>query len=237
MYNTIDNAAFIQELANVVYTSENMERANQYLATRGLDGTKFRFPWVATGTDQRPFERFRKWYSPPLFVESLYIPVPSIQNPKVLEGLDIRYLGENPARTRFIKFKRDSQGSIMIYNFHSILEHPDWPVVVTEGAMDCESVNKVGLSINVVSPLTAQFGLRWCATLHAMSDKVYILYDNDEDGMKSTKKISESVMISSEVSKEFQYLSCLGGKDPNQVLCNSGKDFLKRSLMAQMGIN
>jgi len=120
----------------------------------------------------------------------------------------------------------------MIYCTHDLAEiKSDTPLLVAEGVMDAESLRPLGYP--VVSPLTAMHQLRFVVMLRALSEKVYIVYDNDEDGRKAVHKIMKHISIDSEVQKGFTPI-VYSGKDPNWILQNYGVDYMKTTFGVQI---
>ena len=178
-----------------------------------------------------PFLKMRDKYPPQIFLDCLFIPITEVTDPTILAGFDVRYVGTEQGKIRYKKFKADPEQPL-IYMTHSLEEiNSEKPVIITEGAIDAESLRFLGHP--VLSPLTAQHNIRWALFLWAVSSRIYIAYDNDEDGKKSTRKLLEHVSIDPKVQQGFKALSYMG-VDPNGVLCGHGQKYLETILGAQI---
>lgn len=221
----------IDLVSNLVYTSDNITRAAQYLRRRGLDPDKINPPWTFTDKRERLYAPLREWLPPFMFTESLFIPIPNVENPRVCEGFDVRYLGEDPRRSRFHKLKRSVE-SITIYGWHHAVS-TDGPVLCTEGAIDAESINQLGLKVKAVSPLTRMRGLKWIYTLRLLSTNILVMYDNDTDGQKATRSLVKELEGVPDSNGRIRAVSyrC---KDPNEALTTLGKEMFKTLLKPQL---
>ena len=215
-----DGEKFIDLLSNVIYTQENIDRAKRYLSVRKIDFKSLKHPWVLTGSDISVFKvlgRYPVGRYPEVFINSLFVPIVDIEDDKELIGYDVRYCGDESNRLRFVKFKKNYE-SLFLYYTHNFSEiDKDCPVIITESAIDAESVRGFGLP--VVSPLNAMNHVRFCAVLRAISSKIYVMYDNDETGLQSAKKIIKNFSVDKELSTGVKLISYTG-KDPNYCLCN-----------------
>lgn len=181
------HATFIDDLASVLFTPDNITRANDYLATvRKIDPAQLRFPWVYSGSDPNVFNHFRGAYPPIIFTDSLYIPIPDIGDPtgRTLAGFDVRYLGPAQNRLRYHKFRRDPD-SPLFYNFHAALQTNK--IIVAEGAIDVEAIRACGHE--AVGALTALGTPKFLYFLLGLADHVYFMFDNDQDGRGATEKL------------------------------------------------
>jgi hypothetical protein len=178
---------FIDRLASALYFQENIDRATQYLKTRGADNARFKFPWVATGPEMGFFTQFKDNYPPQIFVNSLYIPIVDVRSDPdkpQLAGFDVRYIGDEDKRLRWHKFKR-TPTTPLIYNSHIVETHDT--IIVAEGALDAEAFQRVGYP--AIGALTSHHSPRFVYFLIALGKKVLLAYDNDDNGKKATEKI------------------------------------------------
>lgn len=233
-----DKVSFINNLSEIIYTQENAERAHEYLNKRCIDAVRLRYPWVITGRDIKLFkifdtDYFDKKYPPYIFTESLYIPITDIVDPTKLIGFDVRYIGVDDKRLRFHKFKR-FEDDIMFYYTKPIFElDKNEPIIITEGAIDAESVAQFGYS--TLSPLTAYSNLRFLLFLFSLTSRVYFMYDNDSTGKRALEKIMKQVDINDQIRNCFHTIPYTG-KDPNQTLCTLGRDYMGYMIKSQINI-
>lgn len=225
----------VEALTEIIYNEEFVNRAGEYLVNeRSLDMGHFRVLWTLSGTDHTPFKSLERsglaksW----LFESSLFIPAVSVSDPNRIEGYDIRYLGTNPRRTRYFKIQREPN-SFLLYNIGDVVEHPEYPLVITEGATDAETLRSLELKINVISPLRNRHGIPFCMFLHSIADKIYIAYDQDKEGNKSKDKILKTFDITPELRHKIKPLTYLG-KDPNKSLVDFGIKQLRERLEKQI---
>lgn len=224
---------FIYELTQVICTPENINRANEYLLSRGLNPSLLKYSCVATGEDVEPFRIFSNLYPVNIFPNSLYIPIVDVENPQILVGYDVKYLGSDTFRTRFHKFKIQPDTFLLYYSKKIEEIGDDEPIVVTESFIDAVTLEQLGYT--VLSPLTALNHLKFCLFLYSVSNRVYIMYDNDTPGRKAIQKIMQSVSIDPDIQKSFNPV-IYSGKDPNEVLQTQGSDYLKSMLSLQIKI-
>lgn len=222
---------FIDHLASVIYTQENVERGSSYLRGRGINPDLLPYPWTATGSDLTPFSQYRSWYPLHIFSDSLYIPITDMRDPtsRTLAGFDVRYIGEDASRIRYHKFKRDST-THLFYNLPAALTSSY--IIVTEGAIDAQTFIQLGYT--AISPLTALATLRFAQLLYALVPKIYLSYDNNPDGVKAMSKILKLVSPYPVVANSFQVLT-YKGKDPNEGLMLFGPDYMSLLLSQQIG--
>ena len=233
---TKDN--FLPLLAGAIYTPENIQRAAQYLASRGIDANKMYAPCARTPRGSGPYEFLKDLFNPFIFEDSIFMPVEhletSIKDTPELAAFDVRYLGELESRTRYQKFKAN-QDVFLVYGLRDIMAHPEYPLIVTEGILDSESVRQLGLPLNTISNLTAAHNEKWVSFLLSLSSNIWFAYDNDDAGRKATKNILESVKDDPESQCCFNILA-YPEKDLNKALCTIGHAALKELIQTQMGL-
>lgn len=223
---------FIQSLTGMICTQGGMDKAREYLISRGINPDLMRYSFSATGGNEAPFKIFSNLYPANIFVDSLYMPVLDIQEPTHIIGFDVRYLGDASFRTRFHKFKV-SPDSLMMYcskNIQDIVN--DEPIIVVESIIDALTIEQLGYT--VISPLTSLHNIKFCLFLHSISDKIYFMYDNDDTGRKALQKIMKNVSLDMDIQKCFRPI-IYSGKDPNQVLMSLGSEYLENILKMQAG--
>lgn len=207
----------IDTLTTILYSdAENINRANAYIQSRGLDPSILNFPWMASGSVTTPFESLKELGEFPIvFTECLYVPIvdiSSLPEAPVLEGFDVRYVGEAPNRLRWSKRKR-AKHSELIYNLHAILK--GGPVILTESAMDSESFRLLGYES--ISTLNAVASPKLCHFLYACGVDVFLAYDNDDAGKNATAKILKTVEVYPKAAQRFRVLN-YPYKDANKAL-------------------
>lgn len=223
--------SFIVDLSNYVYTPEGIEAAKTYAKGRKLDPEAFSFPWTISGSDPDHFRIFKHLYPPWLFTDSLFIPVVDFEDGQTLVAFDVRYLGNDPKRSRYMKFKTDKTQPILYFTRPLEAIADACPIIVCEGAVDAESLRFMGYP--VISPLTALHGLRFLAFLRAISKNIYFAYDNDAGGMQAKQKIQEECSFDPEFSNQIRFLS-FPGKDINDSVKAVGRDYLKQFFNTQI---
>lgn len=223
--------SFIVNLSNLVYSDAGIKRAEEYARSRNLDPSKFRFPWTVSGSDASIFKGNTEKYPHFLFTDTLFIPIVDIEDPTQLVAFEMRYLGDNPNRTRYMKIKNSSDVFPLYFtqDLHTIPQ--DTPVIVTEGVMDAESIRDLGMPI--ISPLTALQGVKWALFLYAVSKKVFIAYDNDAGGLKAKDNFLKDLGEDNLLKNSFKLLS-YPGKDLNEAIKNFGKRTILEQIKNQL---
>lgn len=223
---------FIDQLAGIIYSKENIDRANEYILSRGINPNQLAFPYTCTDHVEARFWRFREKYPPMIFTDSLYIPIVDIRDGKTLVGFDVRYNGNSDKRIRWHKFKRSDE-DIFIYNFEEFKKNLDRSVMIVESALDVETVRSLNLNLTVIAFLTAISHIRSILFLYAMSDKIYYLYDNDNSGASAVSRILKTISFNAEVMNNFTFIS-YRGKDANEAVKMMGSDYLSQTIQAQI---
>lgn len=221
----------ILELANVLYTPENLKAAQEYLLTRGIEMSAMRFPPAITGKEPAKYSHLSKFLPPHLFTDTLFFPITDIENPAKLLGFDARYLGDDKSRLRYRKFKDEENAFLLYYTQPLHLIDPNKPLIVTEGIIDAETIAPLGFP--VISPLTAMHNFKFCCFLKAISNNIYFAYDNDTAGQTAAKNIIKEIQVDPEFEKAFKFLN-FQGKDLNDSFKTKGKDYLYTMLQTQL---
>jgi hypothetical protein len=215
---------FIQDLSNSVYDAASVRRASDYCLTRKLNMSEFSFPWALTSEFSVLFNKFRNYYPPDVFTRCLYIPVTEIIDGRTLVGFDARYVGDEEHRLKYRKFKAGPHIA-MVYSTHNFSDiDPTKPVLVTEGAIDAESLRFFGCPVIFVMFLAS------------LSSKVYLMYDNDDNGRAAVQKILKIASMDEELTHQIQPI-IYSGEDPNKVLCQSGRGYLEKVLSSQVELD
>lgn len=226
------NQDFIDRLSQIVYTEEGITLARYYLEARKIDPDQMRYPCTVTGANDSLFSEFSSLYPVSVFVDSLYIPIVDITDPKKLVGFDVKYLGISSFRTRFHKFKITPETFMLYFSKNIDIIGDGESVIITESFIDALSLEQLGYT--VLSPLTALSNLKFCLFLHAISDRIFLMFDNDDTGRKATQKIMKNVSLDFDLQKCFKPI-IYSGKDPNEILVSQGPDYLKLMLNSQIG--
>jgi hypothetical protein len=222
--------SFLDDLLSVLYTDENVARANKYMQLRELESKGLEFPWVATGKNSKPFdflgtERIPSW----MYTECLYIPLIDVSSTQgdYPVGLDVRYIGSNPNRVRYRKIKRAKECPLL-YNFHRARKSES--IVLVEGAIDAESVRLLGYE--ALASLTALGTDRYAQMLYSLDTPIYVMFDNDYEGRKATMSLMKyfEALGALQQIKPIVYL----GKDPNQAYTTYGYSYMKTCLNNQI---
>lgn len=231
---------FLPYLNSIIFTAEGMERANTYYRSRGIDPTKALSPATVSPRGADNFRGLEHLFNPVIFEESLFIAIENwatADRPKTeteIAGLDVRYLGDYEARTRYQKFKANPD-MFLFYGIREAMENPHLPLVVSEGVLDVESARMCDLPINVIGGLTASHDPRWVSMMLSLSDNIYLAYDNDDAGKKASKKILEAIEHSPEHYSKFN-LVYFPDKDLNACLMNRGVQSLRECLGNEIGL-
>lgn len=213
---------FIDNLADAVYTEENVNRGVEYMESRGLDAGVVSRPWAVTSSDPSRFGWHSRYYRVGSFLEYLYIPVLDMRDVSggTLAGFDMRYVGSGGG-SRFLKFKRDPV-TPLVYGVDSlVLCRGRREVWVAESAIDAESLRLAGFPC--VSPLSALHGPRWLSVLLGMADVVHLCYDKDDRGVRAEERLLELGALYGGRLVTHSYM----GKDPNDALRLGGVDYMR----------
>ena len=225
--------SFLYELTNIICNPPNINKANNYLISRGIDPSLMRYSFAISDSDENPFKKFSNLFPPNIFIDSLYIPILQITNSTALAGYDVRYLGNASFRTRFHKFK-DTTDTFLIYSSKNIEQiKDDEPIVVVEGVLDALSIEQLGYT--VLTPLTALNTLKFCIFLYSISNRIFFMYDNDDTGRRALQKLMKHVSLDLDIKNSFRPI-IYSGKDPNDALLTMGKGYLQTVLKSHLGV-
>lgn len=225
---------FVDAIANLTYTAENIERARQYCKRRGINPDLFTFPWTASGSDPNVFNALRDFdvrINPHHFTDTLFIPIPAVESLPTkpsLAGFDCRYMGDLAFRNRWIKRKRTPE-TLLVYNVHAALKGDAH--IITEGAMDAEAFRTVGFE--AIGALTALKSPRFVHFLYALGSKIFLAFDNDPDGQKAATWIMDYAAKYQgclPIIKPLQYHF----KDPNQAIEKMGASAFHAQIAYQL---
>lgn len=197
---------------------------DHYLSERGLRYRNLSIPWLSTlGINAiSTFELLRGVLDLKMLEDCIFIPMINLDS-SCLVGFDVRYVGCDN-RERYYKILYDKNLKWVYRNFYSFCDvGNDEPIVVTEGAFDSESIHQLGLGVKVLSPLTALRTSRFLNFLLAISSKLFFMYDNDDTGREAFSDLNKHASKLGVVIRSALYR----GKDPNDSLIHSGKNYLK----------
>lgn len=103
--------------------------------------------------------------------------------------------------------------------------NPD-KLIVCEGYMDVIALHQAGFT-NSVACLGTALTQEQASLLARYTDEVILSYDSDEAGQKATKRAIE---IFGKTGLKIRVLRLSGGKDPDEILKNYGKERFKKLL-------
>ena len=214
----------LEKLFNKLNTIENINNAKEYIKSRKLDSSNFKYtPYLSS--DLSTFVKINsEIYKEDWLSDSLFFPIVDID--KNLIGFDVRYLGQNEERIRYYKLK-ESSASLFNYNSSSILEKAEY-LFVCEGVIDLESLSycikdSYFSEYSLISPLTCLTNFKYLELLLMCKKQIVICYDNDSAGIKAKEKI-KTFCKENKISN-INYLNYLG-KDINESLIRYGKEYL-----------
>lgn len=210
-------------------------QAQAYLEQRGIPRDKTSGIQCAISSPfPGQYENLRDIAPPVTFTDCLFIPIADVEDPKVLAGFDIRHIGVDKSRVRFVKYKRSPQHPLLYTTKPFELIDPSEPLFVTEAVIDAESLMYIrGPNTAVVSSLTAQHGAKFIQFLLTLSDNIWFAYDYDNDGRNAIKRIMDYLEPHPDLIKKIHILY-FQGKDVNQSLQDFGVESLRKTISAQV---
>lgn len=99
-------------------------------------------------------------------------------------------------------------------------------LILAEGYMDVIALHQAGFT-NAVASLGTALTREQASLISRYADEVIISYDADEAGQEATKK---AIRIFSETGLKIRVLRLEGGKDPDEIIKNYGKERFKALL-------
>ncbi|MDJ1257122.1 MAG: DNA primase [Candidatus Midichloria sp.] len=102
-------------------------------------------------------------------------------------------------------------------------------VLVVEGYMDVLALSEIGIE-NAVAPLGTSLKIEQIKDLWKLVDTPVICMDADEAGSKAAHKIAMEALPLINPVKGLQFVELLGGKDPDEVIKNKGKNAVLRCI-------
>lgn len=232
------------EFCDLIYSSEGIELANQYLQSRGIDGARTQVPYTICTKNYAEFSKFEKRLQmpPPYQMASrLFIPIldPSEKslNPEKIIGFETRYIGPpNPKYIRYLKIKNPAYlGSQFVYGVRLACERPHLPTVVTESVLDAESALQcAGDLVNSIAMCSALKGPRVLPFLLCVSDKVVLAYDNNAAGREGIVDMLEASQKSFEAAPRVTVLQ-YAEDDLNKLLTTQGPHAVRGYIANHLG--
>lgn len=227
--------ASLQSLAGVIYNQEGLARANEYLRTRLIDGTKTLMPFTVGPDTAKPFQPYENVLSMPLsrqMVSRLFMPIPNPRFPTSamsIVGFECRYVGkDDPSKIRFVKIKdAGTVGEQFMYGIREAVERPHLPLLVVESVLCCETVRQhAGDIVNCIAFCSALKGPRIASLLLGLSDKVLLAYDNDTGGRNAVNDLMSHVE-NDPLSASFFTPVIFSSNDINKAATTLGLDYLR----------
>lgn len=99
-------------------------------------------------------------------------------------------------------------------------------VIICEGNFDVVALHQAGIDYAVASLGTA-FTSEQVRLLQRYCDKVYVLFDNDEAGIKATVK---ALVLLQQAGLENYAITLKAANDPSELLQEKGAEFLKKEV-------
>ena len=99
-------------------------------------------------------------------------------------------------------------------------------LIVAEGYMDVIALHQAGFT-NAVACLGTALTSEQARLMKRYTDEVVLSYDSDEAGQKATKR---AIQIFTDSGMKVKVLKLTGGKDPDEIIKNHGKERFKSLL-------
>lgn len=96
-------------------------------------------------------------------------------------------------------------------------------LIITEGYMDVIALHQAGFK-NAVASLGTALTREQTRLISRYTDEVVLSYDSDQAGQEATKK---AIRLFSETGIKIRVLRLEGGKDPDEIIKNHGKERFK----------
>jgi DNA primase len=122
-----------------------------------------------------------------------------------------------------------------VFNFHRARQpaHDDGTVVVVEGYMDAISVYQAGLK-SVVATMGTAFTEEQIAALWRLSPEPIVCFDSDRAGVQAAHKSIDRILPILKVGQTFRFAFLVGGKDPDELIRESGLDAFRSILSGSL---
>ncbi len=109
--------------------------------------------------------------------------------------------------------------------------HESGRIVVVEGYMDTIAMSQAGLA-ETVAPLGTALTEGHLAALWKLSDEPILCFDGDAAGQRAARRAAERALPELKPGKSLRFALVAGGKDPDEVLRNSGRAAMEAILTA-----
>ncbi len=135
---------------------------------------------------------------------------------RILEGEGPKYLNSGD----LIQYKKREN----LYAFHLAKQHlrTAKSVIICEGYMDVIAYHQAGVPI-AVAPLGTALTEEQVKLLSGFCDTFYLSFDSDKAGQEATYK---SILLCRQNNISVRIIQHVGGKDPAEILLNSGPENL-----------
>ncbi len=185
------------------------------LRKKGYTEGEIKASGLVSVTEKGMFDRFR---------DRVMFPIID-QNGNVI-GFGGRTMKDDPA-----KYLNTSENLIFrkghnLYALNFAKASKDGELILCEGYMDVIALHQSGFC-NAVATLGTALTPEQARLLKKYTDRVILCYDNDEAGINATRRGLE---ILSSVDLQVRVLTLRGGKDPDEIIENKGRDFFRTLL-------
>lgn len=125
--------------------------------------------------------------------------------------------------------------SSVVFNFHRARQpaHDDGAIVVVEGYLDAISVFQAGLK-SIVATMGTAFTEEQIAALWRLSSEPIVCFDADRAGINAAYKSIDRILPVLKVGQTFRFSFIRGGKDPDDLVRESGIDAFKSILAGSL---
>lgn len=219
----------LSRLLDISYRPENISRATGYLKSRGLFHSP-KIPYTTTPASEAELLEFKDILNLSELHNRLVIPIPSLANPGKLVCINCRDLLPNSTREKYYVLKCVQERPIYTTKPPESIG-PEEPLIITEGAIDAETVASLGFS--AASPLHANRSPDVLVLLTSISRNLFFAYNDDKAGLEAlegmvnlSKEIHPSVVSVKKLSCPF--------KDLNEAFKRLGPTTLKQIISDQI---
>ncbi|WHQ46560.1 MAG: DNA primase [Candidatus Midichloria sp.] len=121
-------------------------------------------------------------------------------------------------------------------NFAQSTMYRTQKVLIVEGYMDILALSEIGIE-NAVAPLGTSLKIEQIKDLWKLVDTPMICMDADEAGSKAAHKIAMEALPLINPVKGLQFIKLSGGKDPDEVIRNKGKNAVIRCIEKPLNLS
>lgn len=162
-----------------------------------------------------------------LFAGRIIFPIQDIRGDVVaFSGRDT----QNDSKCKYINSATSCvfSKSLSLFNINRAYEfiQQDNYAILVEGLMDVVTMWQGGI-LNVVAPCGTSFTKEQAWILKYLTDKLFLLFDNDFAGKRAA---SRAEILCKQISLEFTSVKLSGAKDPDEFIKNYGSSNIKSIL-------